>query len=90
VTVLWEHAGLALTRADEVVIIGYSLPDADTRARELLFTRTNKAASVTVCCSGATTRIQDEFRREKFLRVQENRPVTFELWLDSEAEASPV
>lgn len=33
---LWRKAGSFLSKADRIVIVGYSLPDADTSAKELL------------------------------------------------------
>jgi hypothetical protein len=79
---LWDQAADALVRADEIVIIGYSLPVADERARNLLLEPRNCHASVTVCCKRDSDRIGREFRRAGFDKVCSNLE-GFENWLDA-------
>jgi hypothetical protein len=56
------------------------LPIADERARTLLLGNTNKAARLSVCCGGATQRLEQEFREHGFARV-ERIATTFEEFL---------
>ena len=77
---LWAQAGTALRNADEVVIIGYSLPEADTEARRLLLQVTNKDSSLTICCGQDTDRVEKEFARNGFSRVRTDSK-RFEDWL---------
>ncbi|MGB6875302.1 MAG: hypothetical protein WBD87_04650 [Candidatus Acidiferrales bacterium] len=51
---LWSRAGNALEISEEVHLIGYSIPEYDTRARELLATSINKSAAIKVCCHSGT------------------------------------
>lgn len=46
---LWGQAGKALDAADEIVLIGYSMPEANERTRALLLDNPNKGARVTIC-----------------------------------------
>lgn len=41
---LWRKAGSFLNQADRIVIVGYSLPDADTSAKELLMEPVQRAS----------------------------------------------
>lgn len=77
---LWDRAGSALTKAEEIVIIGYSLPDADERAWELLRDRPDKGARITVCCGPSSNGIAERFRGHGFAKVC--AMTTFEDWLD--------
>lgn len=58
---LWHQAAHALRRADRVEIIGYSLPPADSEARDLLLKNSNPRCAVSVCCGSDTDRIVGEF-----------------------------
>lgn len=58
---LWKRAECAIESAEELLIIGYSLPEADQRARTLLLRGTNRAVPLTICCDTATRRLEQEF-----------------------------
>jgi len=74
---LWRRAEDAIARAEELVIIGYSMPAADERARGLLLGTTNKAVRLTICCGNATTSLQQEFRNHGFTSIQHIADPTF-------------
>ncbi len=80
---LWGQADTALRNADEVVIIGYGLPEADAEARRLLLETTNKQSLLTVCCGRDTDRVGDEFIQSGFSQVGTGSR-RFEDWLDVE------
>lgn len=84
---LWSQAKDALRRADEIVLVGYSMPAADERARELVFASPNKNIRVTVCCHRATSGIAQEFRDHGFTNIHEPTSPTFEGWLAPNAPA---
>ncbi len=67
---LWSHGAHALGKADRLVVCGYSMPNADERARELLLKRTKKNASITVLSGGDSERISDEFRAAGYKDVK--------------------
>jgi hypothetical protein len=77
---LWGQAEAAISKADTIAIIGYSLPSADERARELLLHRSNKDAGVTICCGPDSDRLREEFLGCGF-NVECGGPSTFEKWL---------
>jgi hypothetical protein len=68
---LWQRAGCAIERADELVIIGYSLPQEDERARDLLLGSANKAVRLTICCGHDTPKLELEFRQHGFNEVRQ-------------------
>jgi hypothetical protein len=63
---LWESAQDALACSSEIVIIGYSLPEADDRARDLLLKASNRSARVTVCCGSRSEAIRHLFLQQGF------------------------
>jgi hypothetical protein len=63
---LWQRAKQAIEIADELVVIGYSLPKEDKRARKLLLGPANKAVRVTICCGSDTGRLEQRFRKRGF------------------------
>jgi hypothetical protein len=77
---LWGQADTALRNANEVVIIGYSLPDADAEARRLLLGTINRDSSLTICCGQNTDRVGNEFVRGGFSQVCTDSK-RFEHWL---------
>ncbi len=77
---LWDQARKALERAAEIVLIGYSLPAADTRARQLLLGHLNSGVTVSICSRGDSARIAAEFRDAGFECV-ETRAQDFGAWL---------
>ena len=78
---LWSQAKDALRLADEIVLIGYSMPAADERARELVFRSPDKNVRVTVCCHSATSGIAQEFRDQGFTNIHEPTNPIFEGWI---------
>lgn len=73
---LWNVAASWLRTCDEILVIGYSLPSGDERARELLLSHANKNARVTVCCGKDSGRIQKELRSHGFTSFA-RAPVSF-------------
>jgi hypothetical protein len=78
---LWSQAKDALRQADEIVLIGYSMPAADERARELLFASPDKHVRVTICCHTASSGIAQEFRDHGFTNIHEPTNPMFEGWI---------
>lgn len=78
---LWDQAATALRHTDEIVVIGYSMPAADERARALLLDNSNKEARVIVCAQSATARIADELRYCGYARVSQPASPTFAGWI---------
>ena len=58
---LWLQAAEALRNSDEVLICGYSIPEFDARAHDLLLNE-NYSASIEVCCGNDTQRIVEQLR----------------------------
>ena len=79
---LWGQAADALQNADEIVIIGYSLPPADNDAQRLLLESSNKESLLTICCGQDTDRLKKEFAHTGFSHIRcdsrrfENWPAT--------------
>jgi|SRR6185312_780750 len=89
---LWEQTRSAVNLCNEVVLIGYSLPAADQRARELLLDSIPRDTRITICSGGDSSRIADEFRANGHPAVN---PVEepFERWVtrnDAFATAPPL
>ena len=80
---LWNRAARAISKADHIVVIGYSLPSVDERARDLLLGTSNKSVRLTICCGNATTRLEQEFRDHHFSGI-ESVATTFDGFLASE------
>jgi hypothetical protein len=59
---IWGQAELALSAAEKIIIIGYSMPAADQAARNLLLTKSNKEAAITLVCGGSSLAIREEFQ----------------------------
>lgn len=76
---LWDKAREALRNADEIVIIGYSCPIADLRARAMILGESNRNAKITVCCHADTPRIEKEFIDSGFQCTQAGG--SFEDWV---------
>lgn len=81
---LWRRAESALANADEIVVIGYSLPTADERARSMLLGSVNKDVRLSICCASATARLEQEFRDHEFSGI-ESVATTFDGFLTWEA-----
>jgi len=80
---LWQRAESAIASADELVVIGYSLPTADERARAMLLGSANKAVRLSICCGKATASLKQEFRDRGFSRIEAVAP-TFDGFLTRE------
>jgi len=81
---LWHRAGEALRISNEVYVIGYSIPEYDTRARTLLTAKTNKNAKVRVCCHDGTTTVVEALKQvmlPRNIEVQRACASTFESWI---------
>ena len=81
---LWTRAARAISNADHIVVIGYSLPSIDERARELLLDSPNKGARLDICCGKATAKLEEEFRNHDFSGI-ESVATTFDGFLTAEA-----
>lgn len=78
---LWLQAGKALNASNEIHLIGYSVPEYDTRARELLATQINKSAAVKVCCHTDTASVIERLERSGKIHVQPACAATLEEWV---------
>jgi hypothetical protein len=58
---LWSQAAEALKYSEKVVICGYSVPEYDQRACDLLL-KGNYLASIEVCCGEDTERVVEKLR----------------------------
>jgi hypothetical protein len=88
---LWGQAAKALQEADEIVIIGYSLPFADTQARELIFKKSNRNALLVICCGSRSNDLGSEFVQAGFLRAHVRTDLKyFDGWVASESIAEQV
>jgi len=65
---LWSQAAAALRSAQKIVICGYSLPEADQRARDLLFRQPQREADIEIVSGDQSARIAAEFRNAGFER----------------------
>ncbi len=80
---LWGHARAALSTCEKVVICGYSLPEADAQARQLLFGCTGKGTPIEIVSGSETERIAQEFRKSGFSSVAESRGRYFSDWIQN-------
>lgn len=83
---LWRQAGEALENAEDAVVIGYSMPLADGRARDLLLNRPRSGATTTVACAADSASLRNEFVSHGFSRVQAPGDGRFESCLGESAE----
>jgi hypothetical protein len=77
---LWLQAAWALQQSDGVLICGYSLPEFDQRACDLLI-KENYLASVEVCCGDDTQRVVEQLRNTGRNAHAANE-IHFNEWLD--------
>lgn len=77
---IWGTAAWALQQAHKILILGYSMPDADDRARDLLLFASSHLARVVVASGSSTERIANEFRSHGFRHVDEYPKRRFEEW----------
>jgi hypothetical protein len=83
---LWRQAEDALKVSGEVYLIGYSVPEYDSRARQLL-SKIGKTAWIKVCCGDATRAVIETLSALTECRVQPAGSVYFEEWI---RQAAPV
>jgi hypothetical protein len=76
---LWHRAALSLAQSSRIVMIGYSLREADVRAREMILGCSNKTADVVICCGSQSQPLADTFINHGFLYAR--AAGTFESWL---------
>jgi hypothetical protein len=80
---LWSQAAEALRASDEVYVIGYSMPEYDSHARELLATRIPLGVTIRVCCDRGTADAVESLRRLRSgdCNVRPACALTFEDWV---------
>jgi len=78
-------ASARLRTANEVFILGYSMPKADARARRLLFDSIEKSAAINIHCLSMSDRVAEEFRISGFTDVRPFPSIDFAAWAASEA-----
>ena len=81
---IWSGAHSAIENAYELIVIGYSLPDVDVRARKLLLETSNKDVLLTVCCGDATASLEAVFRCRGFRNSRRIPDPTFSGFLSSQ------
>ena len=80
---IWNQAAQALHSAKKIVIIGYSMPTADERARELLLRHSNPGAEIHVYSGSRTGAIWEDFRKCGFQTVKSPSQGCFEDYLNA-------
>ena len=84
---LWLQAGEALSKSREIHLIGYSVPEYDARARQLLANRlSNGDVAVRVCCRNGTSDVVGSLKKLVNLENADIRPAhatAFESWVSS-------
>ena len=83
---LWLQAGEALNSSNEVYLIGYSVPEYDARARDLLAKRIDTGAAIKVCCHNGTAGVVESLKKLKHfgnIDVQPACATTFASWVSS-------
>jgi hypothetical protein len=80
---LWLQAEQAISSSDEVHIIGYSLPEYDYRARDLLLRKTHRETQVSICCRSGTADLVKLFCGSGFARAHSAADGTFEGWTNA-------
>jgi hypothetical protein len=78
---LWDQASEALAVSDEIYVLGYSLPEADTHPRDLILTQSNREAKVIICAGSRGDHIKGEFKRHEFRDVMIATSPRFENWV---------
>jgi hypothetical protein len=78
---LWSQAAEALNSSNEIHVIGYSIPNYDERARELLARKASGDPVVNVCCHAGTESVVESFRALGHVNVQPACANCFESWI---------
>ena len=85
---LWFQAREAIAASDEVHIIGYSLPEYDNRARDLLLGTMRRETEVSISCRSATNDLFKLFRDSGFTNARTGADGTFEGWVKTSSGVS--
>lgn len=85
---LWSQAEEGVAVADEVHIIGYSLPDYDERAGKLL-RGVRQGTEISICCRSDTERLVETFQEAGFANTHSGDDGSFEGWLNACSKPSP-
>jgi hypothetical protein len=80
---LWFQAKTAVQSCDRVVVCGYSLPEADVRARELLFEGVGESTPIEVITGKDSERVAREFREAGISSVTSLSGVYFSDWIQN-------
>jgi hypothetical protein len=81
---LWEQAGEGIASAEAVYIIGYSLPEYDHRARQLLLGAARRTCDFSISCRCDSGRIMSVFQEAGFTRAHLDGDGSFEHWLQAQ------
>jgi hypothetical protein len=87
---LWRQAEYALRMSDEIYIVGYSLPEYDTRARKLLAGGIAENAQVSVCSHAATGGIVESLKQIGLVNTAPCNAATFEDFLTEKRKTAIV
>jgi hypothetical protein len=87
---LWYQAEDALRMSDEIYIVGYSLPEYDARARDLLAKGIQEDARVNVCCHTATRGVVESLKQIGLVAAVSCEAATFEEFLSGRRKAAGV
>lgn len=79
---IWEQGQQSLRSAEKIVVIGYSMPKADERARELLLKHSNPDAEILVFSGSRTRAICEDFLENGFRKVSSFGDGYFEEYLN--------
>jgi hypothetical protein len=75
---IWFAAARQLRTADEVYLIGYSIPECDTRARELLRSAVGDRVPVKVCCHAGTHAVVNSLKKMGVSGAEPASKLTFD------------
>lgn len=81
---LWSQAREALKQSEHVVICGYSMPEVDHRARELLLSSIDKGSQISIVSgNNSSDEIANTFRQHGFLNAAPAKRRRFEDWVST-------
>lgn len=79
---LWFKAEESVRNSNELHIVGYSLPEYDGRAIDLLLKSTCRDCKISVACRSDSERLIRTFRNAGFTHVHSFADGSFESWLE--------
>jgi len=85
---LWEQAKSVLKGSSRVAIAGYSLPEADEKARNLILGECSRSARIVLRCKAKTHALAGEFKAAGFSNVDADDKQDFEAWVNEAAGRS--